>query len=99
MAQRRIIFHVKDLYDLMTAYNDGRNLPLYAEVKAVEVSRIMPRMFSLIVEAREWAAEAGDVSPVTGELKPLEFLYEGRHNMTFTSGKGEDPRWHETEQL
>lgn len=99
MAQRLISFHAKDLLDLMTHYNDGRDIPLYAEVKEVAVSAIFPRMICLVVEAKEWSADAGDISPVTGELKPLEFLYEGKHNATFTSGQGAELRWEETPQL
>lgn len=97
MARRNIIFDVSSLWDLMVHYNCGRDLPLYAEVKEVAVSRFMDRMICLVVEAKEWGADAGDVSPVTGELKPLEFLYEGRHNVTFTSGQGQAKLdWRET---
>lgn len=98
MASRLITFHTKDLLDLMIHYNDGRDLPLYAEVREVAVSRFMQRMICLVVEAKEWSAAAGDVSPVTGELKPLEFLYEGKHNMTFTDGRGDEMKWNETPQ-
>lgn len=98
MASRQIFFHARDLLDLLIAYNDGRNLPLYAEVKQVAVSAMMPRLLCLVVEAREWAADAGDVSPATGELLPLLYHYEGRHNMVFTPNKGQALDWKETPQ-
>lgn len=96
--ERCIRIQAKDLMDLLIHYNQGRTLPLYCEVKGIGLHAQFPRMVGLVIEAKEWGADAGDISPVTGELKPLEFLYEGKHNMTFTSGHGDEMKWHETPQ-
>lgn len=96
MNSRLISFHAKDLLDLLTAYNDGRQIPLYCSVAEVQIHPAFPRMICLMVESKDWRATDADVNQTTGELRHLDFIYEGRRNMTFTPGQGTDPEWHDT---
>ncbi len=95
MAQRLVTFHAKDLLDLLIHYNDGRDLPLYAELREVLVSNRLERYLCLMVESKGWRSADGDISPVTGELLPLHYIYEGRRNLTFTKPTDDMP-WHDT---
>lgn len=96
MATRLISFQARDLLDLLIHYNDGRDLPLYCSVREVQFNERFPRMVCLLVESKDWRADDDDVNPTTGELRHLDFIYEGRRNMTFTPGQGTDPTWHDT---
>lgn len=91
MPSRLIIFDVKDLKDLIIHYTDGKLIPLDSEVLEVGVSRYMQRIISLNIESKDW--DTSDVSPVTGELAPAEFIYEGKKTFSWTKKDGDEARW------
>lgn len=95
MASRLLTFHAKDLLDLLIHYNQGRDLPLYCELRGVLVSNRLERYLCLEVDSKDWASGDDDVSAVTGELKPLHYIYEGRRTTAFTN-PSDDLKWHET---
>lgn len=90
MASRLIIFDADEFRQLLVHYFDGNAIPLNSEVKEVGVSKYLQRIISLNIASKDWGDE--EVSPVTGELFPLELAYEGKRVMSF-QGKGQDAQW------
>ena len=91
MASRLLIFDVKDLKDLLVHYTDGKLIPLDSDVAEVAVSRFVQRIISLNIESKDWPTH--DVNPVTGELAPAEFIYEGKKTFSWTKSDGDEARW------
>ena len=91
MANRLIIFDTKDLKDLLIHYTQGALIPLDSEVKEVAVSRYMQRIISLNIESKDWPVE--NVSSVSGELAPIEFIYEGKKTFSWSKTDGDEAKW------
>lgn len=90
MAERIVVVDANDLLQLMIHYWDGKAVPLNSEVKEVGISRKLQRVISLLVASKDWGDE--EVSPVSGELFPLELAYEGKRVMSWAS-KGDEVVW------
>lgn len=91
MASRLIIFDVKDLKDLLVHYYDGKHVPLNGEVLEVGISKYMQRMVSLLIESDEW--DATDINPLSGELSPIELIYEGKKTFSWSKKDGDEAVW------
>lgn len=85
MASRLIEFDAQSVIRLLTHYSEGQ-IPLSAEVKAVQISKILPRWIAISVDSPEW--EDQDTGQVGyGGQEPLFFRYEGKRVMTLDNRK------------
>lgn len=92
MSQRLIVFNADDLRQLIVHYTDGALLPIDSEVIDVGVSKFLQRMISLNIASAKWGDE--NVNPISGELQPYEFSYEGKRTMSWTD-KHDEVKWAE----
>lgn len=81
-----------DLKQLIIHYSDGEAIPLDSRVLEVAVSAYMQRMISLNIESKDWDITEG-VSPVTGELNPKEWIYEGKKTFSWSKKDGDEAVW------
>ena len=90
---RLLVFDVQSLARLITHYTEGSVMPLDAEVISFGVHPRLQRMVQLVIRSHDWPAE-DKVNPVTKELEPISFRYEGKRTVSW-SGKGEaiNPEW------
>lgn len=88
-VQRMIVFDPKDLYNLLLHYDEGKHLPLNAEVKDFGFSQFMQRWVGLEVESSEWPSEGW--APAAGAQKMVHVRYEGKKTLSW-SGEGEGPQ-------
>lgn len=86
------MFNADDLRQLIVHYTDGALLPIDSEVIDVGVSKFLQRMISLNIASAKWGDE--NVNPISGELQPYEFSYEGKRTMSWTD-KHDEVKWAE----
>ena len=85
--QRGIIFDANSLLKLLVHYDDGREMPLSCELRAIAANQYLPRCVGLFVESPEWSPE--DMH------NPLHIRYEGRKSFSWSKNLDQrtDQRW------
>lgn len=89
MAQRKVIFEVSSLMQLLTAYYDGL-VPLDAKVLNIGISDHFNRWVGFLIESEQWSSDA-DIKALTDGQHPLFLRYEGRRNMAWSKSDGPAP--------
>lgn len=91
MSQRLLIFDLDSLLKLLVHYSEGE-IPLTSEALTFEVSPYLQRYLSMLVQSPEWSESSDSVDPVTRELPPIHFRYEGNRVLKLNR-PGDIPQW------
>lgn len=76
-----LVFDLDSLLKLLVHYSEGKTVPLSSEALTFEVSPMLNRYISMLVQSPEWATPEDALDPVSREYPPIHFRYEGKRVM------------------